>query len=125
MKIYDWIHNSINLRLCKSLECNERVTGQVCGVIDLPCGENALLWKVRGKLSILGSVKLFHEAGCENMEVIINGKTLCTLSVGDVQIMEFRNLRSIEVLCRGNGEGFCNGKYCVDLHYELNKDRFR
>ncbi|WP_077299567.1 DUF3992 domain-containing protein [Virgibacillus pantothenticus] len=124
LKLFDWITKPVNIQLSESLERQVLVNDQICGNIDIPCGENALLWMVKGKLSVSGSVTVCHQMGCEHMEVIVNGRTVFILTREEEQTMNFSNLRSIEVRCKGNENGLCIGKYCLTLHYNLNKSYF-
>src|SRR5690625_2295277 len=124
LKVYDWISKQTDINLNKSLNCQEWLTDKVCGNIRLPCGENTLLWEGHGKLSFSGNVTVFHEMGCQRIKVIFNKKHEYILSKGEGRTISFNNLKSIEVSCNGTTNGFCFGKYCLTIHYKVNKSCF-
>ncbi|RFA33408.1 hypothetical protein CAI16_14775 [Virgibacillus dokdonensis] len=121
LTLFDWINKPSNMLLSKYLGGQVCVNDQVCGHIDIPCGEAALLWMVRGRLDVSGWVTICHQAGCEYMEVIVNGGTVLILEKEEEQTLYFHDLKSIEVQCSGNKEENCIGRYCFTLCYKINK----
>lgn len=121
LKVFDWITKLTEIKIRKSLDHTKLVTDKICGNIELTCGENGLLWKGNGDINISGVVTIFHDMGvCERMEVIVNKKPAFFLSQGEERTVDFHLLKSLEVRCRGNENGFCIGKYCLIIRYQLN-----
>lgn len=124
LQVFDWINKPINIEIQKNLERKEFVKDEICGNIEIPCGSNTFIWKLKGELSVSGSVTICHETGCENMEVIINGKTIFILGKEEERTIKVNDLKSVEIRCKGNKNENCMGKYCLTLLYKLNKSCF-
>lgn len=119
IKIFDWVVRPIELTLIQFIQASKNsVKDCIKGNIYLPCGDSDTLWKGSSSLQVSGTVTLFHASGCNELEVMINGELAFTIPSGQTRSMTFNNLQSVEVICP-DGEGFCLGNYCLDLHYNL------
>lgn len=121
MRIIDWKTKPICRKLKKPLKGRKTLKDKICGNIDISCGERALLWKISGDLTVSGWVTLCYQTGCEQMEVIINGRSAFLLAQEEQATMYFHHLESVEIRCRGNGRDVCIGKYFIILCYDLSK----
>lgn len=118
-KVYDWVARPIDVQILKIIKGQKTlVTDCVSGNIAIECGQTTLLWKASSRLSVSGTITLSHMSGCKEMEVIVNGNLVFTLSSGQSRSMTFLQLQSVEVRCL-NGHELCLGKYCLHLHYPL------
>lgn len=125
LKVYDWITEDASIRMSKPFDQKKIVTDEICGNINLHCGENGLLWQTKGDIKASGIVTIYHEmGGCEYLEVIVNNKPAYILSQGEERTMDFHQLTSLEVRCSGNESGFCFGKYCLSIHYQVRNSCF-
>ncbi|MGN8647354.1 DUF3992 domain-containing protein [Gracilibacillus sp. HCP3S3_G5_1] len=124
LKVYDWVSVPTDLMLSHSFEHKKRVKDEICGLIELHSGDNALLWEVTGNLSVSGEVTVFHEMGNTSMEVFVNKQPVFTVQKGEVRTINVQRLSSLEVRCKGNGNDLCIGKYCLTICYPVKQSCF-
>ncbi len=118
VEVIDWMVKPVHMKMRKTINSNKIVTDHICGNIELTCGENALLWKSIGPLSVSGCVTICHQAGCEQMEVLLNGRSKFIVSKEEETTINVDNLKSIEVKCNGNKKEICFGTYDLTLYYK-------
>lgn len=119
----------------------------VCGNWCYPCGSNdpldfRKLWKKEGNFEgpISGTVTINYQGGCDEILGVVvkdskgnaygdhtgsfsvpRATEHCTQNgqTGNTVSRTFPDIASVEILCQGEPNNTCFGKYCLELHYTM------
>ncbi|SES17906.1 hypothetical protein SAMN04487944_12211 [Gracilibacillus ureilyticus] len=89
LKLYDWINKVSGIQLKKPINNQKLVTDKICGNFSVSCENNQQLWSVKGKLSVSGSVTVYHQIGSDQLDVIVNGVTVAKVGKGEEIALDF------------------------------------
>jgi Protein of unknown function (DUF3992) len=115
----DWMEDCLN---CCPNNNEFLVTDNFCGNFSLACGDtNNPIWGT-DELVTFGTLSIFYLGGCAEAIIV----TVIDSS-GNIDMFEvppkntrsrtYANLVSVRLACPGAGTYYCEGSYCLNLHY--------
>ncbi|WP_161795167.1 DUF3992 domain-containing protein [Aneurinibacillus migulanus] len=98
------------------------VKDEICGTIHVPCktSDPMLLYSADQEIIPSGTITIFFDKGRGGtLDVIVNKQTSFSLFKGQTRSITVKQLKSLEVICRGGELGFCTGKYHLNINYKI------
>jgi hypothetical protein len=126
LKVFDWVTRLVTIKLKEAIEVKPIIQSNViCCPFSSPCdGTRTTVWTGMGLKNITGSFTIRFCSGCDGtMDIIVNGKKLTSLKIGQTFSATVDHLTIIEVQCNSQSDtGFCDGELEIKLHFDLRDD---